>query len=48
MSTAWLSLGANIGDPRAQLDDAVDRIISTHQIALLAVSTVIATAANKA
>ena len=43
MSTAWLSLGANIGDPRAQLADAVDRIISTPQIALIAVSTVIST-----
>ena len=43
MSIAWLSLGANIGDPNAQLADAVDRIISSPQIALIAVSTVIST-----
>ena len=43
MSIAWLSLGANIGDPNAQLADAVDRIISSPQIALIAVSTVIIT-----
>ncbi|MET3897296.1 2-amino-4-hydroxy-6-hydroxymethyldihydropteridine diphosphokinase [Devosia sp. UYZn731] len=43
MSKAWLSLGANIGDPPAQLADAVDRIISQPQIALIAASTVITT-----
>lgn len=43
MSKAWLSLGANIGDPPAQLADAVDRIISQPQIALIAASSVITT-----
>ncbi len=43
MSTAWLSLGANIGDPPAQLAEAVDRIIAQPQIALIATSPVITT-----
>ena len=43
MSKAWLSLGANIGNPPAQLADAVDRIISQPQIALIAASSVITT-----
>ena len=43
MSKAWLSLGANIGDPPAQLADAVDRIISQPQIALIAASSVVTT-----
>ena len=43
MSKAWLSLGANIGDPPAQLAEAVTRIISSPQIALIATSGVITT-----
>lgn len=43
MSKAWLSLGANIGDPHAQLAEAVERIISLPQIALIAVSNPIVT-----
>jgi 2-amino-4-hydroxy-6-hydroxymethyldihydropteridine diphosphokinase len=39
-STAWLSLGANLGDPAAQLADAVRRIAAHPQITLIAQSSV--------
>ena len=39
-STAWLSLGANLGDPAAQLADAVQRIAAHPQITLIAQSSV--------
>jgi 2-amino-4-hydroxy-6-hydroxymethyldihydropteridine diphosphokinase len=42
-STAWLSLGANIGDPPAQLDEAVRRIGETPGIAVVAQSSVLIT-----
>lgn len=42
-STAWLSLGANIGDPAAQLAEAVRRIGEHKAISLLAQSSVIIT-----
>lgn len=44
MSRAWLSLGANIGEPRAQLADAVQRIGSHPQINVDAQSSVLTTA----
>ncbi|ODT72866.1 MAG: 2-amino-4-hydroxy-6-hydroxymethyldihydropteridine diphosphokinase [Pelagibacterium sp. SCN 63-23] len=45
MARAWLSLGANIGDPAAQLAAAV-RLLDAHDhIAVTAESTVIATKA---
>lgn len=40
---AWLSLGANLGDPPAQLADAVDRIDAHPQITVTARSTVLIT-----
>ena len=42
-ATAWLSLGANIGDPRAQLEEAVRRIDAHPRIDVTKRSTVIAT-----
>jgi 2-amino-4-hydroxy-6-hydroxymethyldihydropteridine diphosphokinase len=42
-SKAWLSLGANLGDPAAQLADAVRRIAAHPQITLIAQSSVLAT-----
>lgn len=43
MAKAWLSLGANIGDPVAQLAEAVHRIGDTAGVAVEAQSSVIAT-----
>jgi 2-amino-4-hydroxy-6-hydroxymethyldihydropteridine diphosphokinase len=40
---AWLSLGANIGDPAAQLADAVERLAHHEAISVTARSTVIRT-----
>lgn len=42
-SKAWLSLGANLGDPAAQLADAVRRIAAHPQITVIAKSGVLAT-----
>lgn len=44
MARAWLSLGANIGEPRAQLVQAVQRIADHPQITLTAQSSVLTTA----
>jgi 2-amino-4-hydroxy-6-hydroxymethyldihydropteridine diphosphokinase len=44
MATAWLSLGANIGDPRAQLAQAVQAIDDHAAITVTAQSTVLTTA----
>lgn len=43
MSKAWLSLGANIGDPPAQLAEAVRRIAAHQDITVTAQSAVLAT-----
>jgi 2-amino-4-hydroxy-6-hydroxymethyldihydropteridine diphosphokinase len=43
MATAWLSLGANIGDPRGQLAEAVRRIDEHAQISVSAQSSVLTT-----
>ncbi|MGV8830958.1 MAG: 2-amino-4-hydroxy-6-hydroxymethyldihydropteridine diphosphokinase [Devosia sp.] len=43
MATAWLSLGANIGDPRGQLAEAVRRIDEHAQIGVSAQSSVLTT-----
>lgn len=45
MSTAWLSLGANIGDPHAQLVDAIARLDAHSHIRVVAQSTIISTKA---
>lgn len=45
MPTAWLSLGANIGDPAAQLADAITRLDNHTHITVTAQSTVIRTPA---
>ncbi|MBE0581118.1 2-amino-4-hydroxy-6-hydroxymethyldihydropteridine diphosphokinase [Devosia sp.] len=42
-SKAWLSLGANLGDPPAQLADAVRRIAAHPQITIIAQSSVLST-----
>ena len=42
-SKAWLSLGANLGDPSAQLAEAVRRIAAHPRITVTAQSTVLAT-----
>lgn len=42
-STAWLSLGANLGDPRAQLAEAVRRIDAHPDITVIAQSAILAT-----
>tara|TARA_R110002020_G_scaffold103783_5_gene243311 strand:- start:3207 stop:3650 length:444 start_codon:yes stop_codon:yes gene_type:complete len=44
MAAAWLSLGANIGDPRAQLAQAVQAIADHPAIAVTAQSSVLTTA----
>lgn len=43
MAAAWLSLGANIGDPRGQLAEAVQRIDAHPEIAVTARSSVLTT-----
>ncbi|MCP8882012.1 2-amino-4-hydroxy-6-hydroxymethyldihydropteridine diphosphokinase [Devosia sp. XJ19-1] len=45
MATAWLSLGANIGDPAAQLAQAIARLDAHAQISVTAQSKVIRTKA---
>lgn len=45
MVIAWLSLGANIGDPPAQLAEAIRRLDAHPHIRLVAQSAVIRTAA---
>lgn len=45
MATAWLSLGANIGDPAAQLADAIRRLDAHDHIEVIAQSSVICTKA---
>lgn len=42
-SKAWLSLGANIGDPPAQLAEAVRRIAAHEAISIIAQSSVLTT-----
>jgi 2-amino-4-hydroxy-6-hydroxymethyldihydropteridine diphosphokinase len=42
-SKAWLSLGANLGSPAAQLADAVQRIAAHPQITVISQSSVLAT-----
>lgn len=42
-STAWLSLGANLGQPQAQLAEAVRRIDAHPDISVIARSSVLAT-----
>ena len=44
MPAAWLSLGANIGDPRGQLAQAVQAIADHPSITVTAQSTVLTTA----
>jgi 2-amino-4-hydroxy-6-hydroxymethyldihydropteridine diphosphokinase len=43
MSKAWLSLGANLGDPPAQLAEAVRRIAAHQDITVTAQSAVLTT-----
>lgn len=43
MARAWLSLGANIGDPPAQLAEAMRRLAAHDRIAVVARSSVIRT-----
>jgi 2-amino-4-hydroxy-6-hydroxymethyldihydropteridine diphosphokinase len=45
MATAWLSLGGNIGDPAAQLADAIRRLDAHDHIKVIAQSRVIRTKA---
>jgi len=45
MPTAWLSLGANIGDPAAQLVDAIIRLDAHEAISVIAQSRIIRTKA---
>ena len=45
MATAWLSLGGNIGDPAAQLADAIRRLDAHDHISVVAQSSVIRTKA---
>lgn len=45
MATAWLSLGANIGNPAAQLADAIHRLDTHEQISVTARSSTIRTKA---
>lgn len=45
MHRAWLALGANIGNPKAQLAEAVERLDRHGQIAVMARSSVIVTKA---
>jgi 2-amino-4-hydroxy-6-hydroxymethyldihydropteridine diphosphokinase len=44
MAHAWLALGANIGDPLAQLEDAITRLNAAPRITIVARSTIIVTA----
>lgn len=44
MAMAWLGLGANIGDPVAQLEQAIVELADNPQIALKARSSIIVTA----
>ncbi|WDR03189.1 2-amino-4-hydroxy-6-hydroxymethyldihydropteridine diphosphokinase [Devosia algicola] len=44
-SKAWLSLGANIGDPAAQLTEAVERLDANAGVSVTARSAIIATKA---
>lgn len=44
MARAWLSLGANIGDPPAQLAEAISRLDAHDRIRVVAQSAVIRTA----
>ncbi|MDO8359564.1 MAG: 2-amino-4-hydroxy-6-hydroxymethyldihydropteridine diphosphokinase [Devosia sp.] len=44
MATAWLALGANIGDPLSQLERAIVELAASPQITLKARSTIIVTA----
>ncbi len=44
MASAWLSLGANMGDPSAQLAEAVRRLDAHDHIAVINQSTIIRTA----
>jgi 2-amino-4-hydroxy-6-hydroxymethyldihydropteridine diphosphokinase len=44
MASAWLALGANIGEPAAQLEEAVARLSCYPGIALVARSSIIRTA----
>lgn len=44
MAMAWLGLGANIGDPVAQLEQAIVELAANPQIALKARSSIIVTA----
>lgn len=43
-SHAWLSLGANIGDPEAQLNTAIERLNALDGISVVTVSPMIVTA----
>lgn len=43
MATAWLSLGANIGDPKAQLAEAIERLGQPHRITVVDRSSVFTT-----
>jgi len=43
MALAWLSLGANIGDPQAQLEEAIRRLDAHPHIRVAKQSSVIAT-----
>ena len=44
MEKAWLALGANIGDPEAQLEDAIRRLDAHPEVRLTKRSTIIITA----
>lgn len=44
MPSAWLSLGANIGDPEAQIEDAIKRLHAHDDMAVVKRSTLIRTA----
>lgn len=44
MARAWLSLGANIGDPPAQLAEAINRLDAHDRIRVVAQSAIIRTA----
>jgi len=43
MATAWLALGANIGNPRAQLEEAVARLDALPSVRVTRASTIIVT-----
>jgi len=43
MATAWLALGANIGNPRAQLEEAVARLEALPSVRVTRISTIIVT-----